>query len=352
MRFPPLDPTLALARAHGEAPVSGRLRSEPEDFLVEELLSYGPTGEGEHVFLRVRKRQRNTEEVARMLAQHAGIPLAGIGYAGLKDKQAVTLQSFSVHLPGRPAPDWDELNSQDVQIVDAQRHSRKIRRGSLRGNRFSLRLRDIQGDRDALTARIDRVVSQGVPNYFGPQRFGLQGGNLAQAHALLMDELKRVPRHQKSLWLSAARSHLFNLVLAKRVEQGNWDRPLAGDVMLLEGSQRQFLAEQADARMSARMAAFDIHPSGPLCGRASRALVPGAEVAALEQAVLADWADWQAGLERFGLDAMRRALRLPVQGLEWSWQADDLLLSFSLMSGSYATAVLRELVDTDSILLD
>ncbi len=345
MKPAPVDPILALPQAHGWPPVSGRLRVEPEDFLVEELLSYGPSGEGEHAFLRVRKRQRNTEEVARLLARHAGVPLAAVGYAGLKDRQAVTVQSFSVHLPGQPGPDWSALDDEHVQVIDAQRHSRKIRRGSLRGNRFRLRLRDIAGERDALGERVVRVIDRGVPNYFGPQRFGHQGGNLVHAHALLMDELKRVPRQQKSLWLSAARSHLFNQVLAERVKAGSWDRPLAGEVMLLEGSQRQFPAPRVDAELVERMAAFDIHPSGPLCGRASRSLAPGDEVAELERRVLADWQDWQAGLERFGLDAMRRSLRLPVQELVWDWEDGDLHLDFSLMAGSYATAVVRELVE-------
>lgn len=343
-RFPGVDPTRDLPFAHGEPPITGRLRVKPEDFVVEELLSYGPDGAGEHEFLRIRKRQLNTQEVARILARHADVAQVCVGYAGLKDKQAVTIQSFSVQLPGKPGPDWSELDSEQIQVLDAQRHSRKIRRGSLRGNHFTLRVRDVDGDRDAVADRLATLVEQGVPNYFGPQRFGHRGGNLEQAHALLMDRLKRVPREQKSIWLSAARSHLFNLVLAERVGQGSWNRPLAGEVMLLEGSQRQFLAEQVDEELERRMLEFDIHPSGPLPGRASRSLAPTGEVAERENRMLTDWADWQGGLERFGLDAMRRSLRLPIQGLEWEWQGDDLLLGFSLMSGSYATAVMRELV--------
>lgn len=341
---PPGDPTLELPFAHGGPAGVGLLRAIPEDFVVEEDLGYEASGEGEHAFLVIRKRNINTHDLARSLAKLSGVRQVDVGYAGLKDRNAVTTQSFSVHLPGKPDPDWSMLEDEDVQLLSAQRHNRKIRRGSLRGNRFRLRLRKVEADREQLEARLADVAAKGVPNYFGNQRFGHNGANLRRADALLSGELRRVRREQKGILLSAARSQLFNQVLAARVEAGNWDQPLDGDVMLLEGSQRQFIAETVDDELRRRTAEFDIHPSGPMPGRACRTLVAESVAGWLEQQALRDWGDWVDGLARQGLDADRRALRLIVRELDWQWEADDLLLGFSLPAGSYATVVVRELL--------
>jgi tRNA pseudouridine13 synthase len=338
------DPTTSLPRAHGVAPLNGRLRARPEHFIVDEQLPYGPDGSGEHAWLRIRKRERNTHDVARLLARHAGVAQVAVGYAGLKDRNAVTTQHFTVHLPGREDPDWSGLEADGIEIVDVDRHSRKIRRGSLKANRFELTVTQCSGARDEAERKLAIIAASGVPNYFGPQRFGREGNNLQRADALFAGTGKRPGREQKGLLLSAARSQLFNAVLAERVKRGDWNTALPGDVLLFEGSQRQFRFDSDDPTIPERILTKTIHPSGPLPGRACRSLEPLGDVAVMEAAVLAPWGSWVDGLQRFGLDADRRALRLVVNDLAWEWRDDSLVTRFSLPSGTYATSVLRELL--------
>lgn len=312
--------------------------------MVDEWLGYTPSGEGEHDFLCVRKRGRNTHEVARLLARHAGVSQVAIGYAGLKDRNALTTQYFTVQLPGRASPDWGAMEEEGVEVVEVARHHRKIRRGSLRGNRFSIRVRDVTGDRDAAEWFLDRLSETGVPNYFGSQRFGNDGRNLAQVDALFAGTGRRPRRELRGLLLSAARAHLFNLVLGARVTADNWRVALPGEILMLAGAQRQFRNDPADATIGSRLATGDIHPTGPLVGRQGHALQPDMDALMLERQVLAPWVDWCTGLERFGLDVDRRALRLMPQELHWCWDGDDLVIGFTLPAGTYATTVLREVV--------
>ena len=338
------DPTLGLPCAHGGPVLCGALRAVPEDFLVTEQLGYLASGDGEHVFLTVRKRERNTHEVARALAMLAGVAQVAEGDAGLKDRHAVATQHFTVQLPGRDAPDWSALEDDTLQVIAVERHRRKIRRGSLKGNRFEIRVRDVQGDRAMAEQRLKTIAQQGVPNYFGGQRFGRQGKNLQRVADLFGDRGPRPNREQRGLLLSAARAQLFNKVLESRVRDGSWRIAIPGDVMLLAGSQRQFHFDDADPTVPSRLAALDIHPSGPLCGRLGRALQPTDVAQRTEANALAGWRDWVVALDRLGLDADRRALRLAVEDLEWQWEGDTLLLRFGLGAGSFATVVLRELV--------
>lgn len=330
-----------LPYAFGGPPVKGRLRVRPEDFQVDEDLGFEPSGDGEHALLQIRKRNANTQWVATRLAEFAGVRPVAVGYAGLKDRRAVTTQWFSVQLPGREDPSWQDLGEEGVEVLQAQRHGRKLRPGSLRGNRFAILVRDVEGAGEDLEARLRTIADAGVPNYFGAQRFGRNASNLERAQALF--DGRRLGRRDRAMALSAARSWLFNLVLAERVEQGTWDRPLPGDLVMLDGSHSIFPAQEPDALLESRCAAHDLHPTGPLWGRGE----PGTsgECRALEEGVLASWAHWRAGLERAGLRQERRALRAPVRDLRWDVpEAGSLRLQFSLDRGSYATAVLRELV--------
>lgn len=344
---PPGDPTRDLPHAWGGPVGNGRVRAQPEDFQVDEILGYQASGAGEHVLLQLRKRNCNTHDLARRIASLAGVPQVAVGYAGLKDKLAVTTQAFSVQLAGRPEPEWSRLQDADVQVLAVARHHRKIRRGALRGNRFRLRVRDFAGDAGRLAERVAEVEAGGVPNYFGPQRFGHDGKNLPRAAALLGGKL-RVRREQRGLLLSAARSWLFNRVLALRVQGGTWDRALAGEVFQLDGTQRLFGPEPIDAEILERLQRQDIHPTGPLPGRPSRVPAPTEAVAALEAAGLAGLEFWLQGLEQAGLDADRRALRLQVRELQWSLAGTELELAFALDAGAYATTVLRELLVGES----
>ncbi|MGB0210610.1 tRNA pseudouridine(13) synthase TruD [Algiphilus sp.] len=325
--------------AHGGPPLGGWLRTTPEDFLVDEDLGFSPGGEGEHVFLHVRKRGANTDWVAGRLAEHAGVAPGAVSYAGMKDRHAVTTQTFSVHLPGMPEPDWDGLAEPGIAITGHSRHHRKLRRGALAGNRFTITLRDVAGDREQAEQCLRAMAAHGVPNYFGGQRFGRDSGNVNRALAFFAG--RRTPRKHHGMLISAARSHIFNAVLSERVGDGTWNRIIDGECCCLHGSRSWFPAEPGMDGLEARAAAFDIHPSGPLWGQG---LLPSRGRAAdLEQTVAAAYQKLVDGLGRQRLDQDRRALRLCPGALEWTWpDAASLTLRFWLPAGSYATAVLRE----------
>lgn len=333
-----------LPRAFGAPVLAARFRSAPEDFFVEELSGFDPSGEGEHLLLTVEKRGMNTAFAAKRIAAWAGIADMGVGYAGLKDRHAVTRQRFSVRLPRKIAPDLASLASDDLKVIDATWHSRKLPRGALAGNRFELILREVAGDRDAIERRLGDIHARGLPNWFGEQRFGRDGGNVAAALAMFGG--RRVRRDQRSLLLSAARSELFNRVLAARLADGSWNRGLEGEVWMLAGSRSVFGPEPWNETLAQRLASFDIHPTGPLWGQGeSRA--QGAARACEDAALVDDDAPaLRSGLEQEGLRQERRALRLRPDGLAWQWlDAGTLRLAFSLPPGSYATAVLHELGD-------
>ncbi len=327
----------------GAPGVSGRIRTAPEDFVVLEELGFTPTGSGEHVFLKVRKRSANTSWVAKRIATFAGVQPRAVSYAGLKDRHALAEQWFSVHLPGRTDPDWSLCREEDFTVLEQCRHSRKLKRGALRGNGFRIVVRDLRGDCGELEERLRRVAGQGVPNYFGEQRFGLDGGNLAHAEALFAGREGVKDRQQRGLYLSAARAHLFNQVLSRRVAAGSWNQLLAGEVMMLEGSHSIFTVTLVDEALRQRVETGDIHPTGFLWGLGE--LLSGAEVATLEQAVAAAFPLLCQGLEQAGLRQERRALRAPVRNLAWDWlEPHAVALQFRLPAGAYATAVLRELI--------
>lgn len=325
--------------AYGTPPLGARLRSSPEDFVVEEILGYDADGAGEHALLWVEKRGANTDWVARELAKFAGVSQVAVGYAGMKDRHAVTRQTFSVQLAGKPDPDWSVFPHAEVKVLAATRHSRKLKRGALRGNRFVLVLRDAQGDREAAERVLAQIAARGVPNYYGEQRFGREGGNVEQARAMFAG--RRVERDKRSFLLSAARSQIFNSVLAARVERDAWDKPLDGEIWSLAGSRSWFGPEPFTDVLAERLARADIHPSGPLWGQGEPPAQ--AEAGALERQIGAAYGDLAAGLAAARMDQERRPLRLMPKDLRWRWHDDGALeLSFELPAGAYATVVVRE----------
>ncbi|MEN8205980.1 MAG: tRNA pseudouridine(13) synthase TruD [Pseudomonadota bacterium] len=333
----------SLAYAFGKPTVTGRLRQAAEDFCVTEIPLVEPGGEGEHVWLWIRKRKENTQWVAEQLARFAAVHPRQVSYAGQKDRQAVTEQWFSVQLPGRDEPDWEVMNSDTLTVLRHARHSRKLRRGTLKGNRFRIRVCGLGGDDSGLEGRLIAIGNEGVPNYFGEQRFGRDGSNLLNAQRLFANPGLRFSRNKRSLTLSAARSFLFNQVLSQRVNASTWNSPLDGDAMQLDGSHSFFIVETLDAELIARVRQQDVHPTGPLHGRGENPARGACRE--LEQSVLADYPDWCEGLETAGLKQDRRALRLRVNDLSWDRNSSgDLLLEFSLPAGAYATCVLRELL--------
>jgi len=333
---------LKLPTAHGTPPVSGAVRVEPEDFVVREWLGFEADGEGDHWLLTVRKRGANTHWVAKQLARQAGIHPRDVGFAGLKDRNAVTEQSFT--LPVRTAvSDWSGVSGDGFEVVRAQRHRRKLKRGALRGNDFDLVVRSLAGEVQAVGERIATIAAKGVPNYFGPQRFGHGGGNLLRARQWLGGEIDLADRFERGFALSAARAALFNTVLARRVTDGTWNTLLDGDVANLNGTQSIFRVDQVDAVLSERCERMDVHPSGSLWGRGE--LPSQGQVALLERQVADEEATLAGGLAKAGLEQERRSLRLPVMNLDWRIEADRLHLKFRLPRGAFATAVLHELIE-------
>jgi tRNA pseudouridine13 synthase len=259
----------------------------------------------------------------------------------LKDRHAVTRQAFTVQLPGKADPDWSAFPHAEVKVLSSARHKRKLKRGALHGNRFVLVLRDVRGDRSRAEEVLRAIASRGVPNYFGEQRFGREGGNVAQARAMFAG--RRVDRDKRSILLSAARSHLFNGVLAARVERDAWDKPLEGEIWSLAGSRSWFGPEPFDDVLAARLAQGDIHPSGPLWGQGEP---PATAIAGeLERSIAAQHHDLAEGLAAARMEQERRPLRLLPSDFRWRWLDEERLeLGFALPAGAYATVVARELL--------
>jgi tRNA pseudouridine13 synthase len=335
-----------LPYAFGSPPLTGRIRATPEDFFVDELIGFAATGSGEHWLVHIEKKAANTAWAVKRVATFAGLSERDIGYAGMKDRHAVTRQYFSVPVKKGITLDWKSFSDPDVRILSAERHARKIQRGALSGNRFIIIVRDIAGDRAAADAVLAQIQQRGVPNYFGEQRFGRGGGNIDKARALFAGQ--RFERNERSILLSAARSEIFNAVLAQRVELQNWDRGLTGDVFQLDGRSAIFGPEPIDEVLTGRLQRGEIHPTGPLWGKGELRCTDS--VAALEQDVAAAHADLCAGVAAAGMDQERRALRIRPRDLEWEWvEGDALRVAFSLPAGAYATSTLREVVVSTSI---
>lgn len=331
------------AYAWGGPPARGAIRTQPEDFCVTENIGYEPTGEGEHLWLWIEKRQANTVDVARDLARLAAVHPRAVGFAGLKDRNAVTRQPFSIHLPGQADPDWSQWPDQPFKVLSATRHARKIQRGKLAGNAFELVVRQLDGDIDELIRRLHTVVEHGAPNGFGEQRFG--GNNIARARALFSGALRRAPsKSKRGFYLSAARSLIFNQVLVERMAAGNWNRLIDGDIAMLDGTRSVFGADAGDPDQQSRCDRLDLHPTGPLAGLGDSPA--DSTAAAIEQAVFDRNQDLVDGLKKFQLKAERRALRMRVADLQWSIEdGQTLRLSFKLQRGCFATSVLRELIE-------
>lgn len=333
---------MTLPRAHGEAVLVARFRSAIEDFQVEELPAFEPSGQGEHLLLTIEKRGTNTAFVAKAIARWAGVQDMDVGFAGLKDRNAITRQRFSVRLPKKLAPDLATLATDDLRVIESHWHSRKLPRGALAGNRFGIVLRAVRGDHGAIEARLRQIVSGGIANYFGVQRFGRDGDNVDAARRMFAGA--RVGREQRGMLLSAARSEIFNALLAARIAQGQWCDGADGEVWMLDGTHSVFGPEAMTTELQSRVHGLDVHPTGPLWGRGE--LRSAGSVREVETSIAANHADLCQGLEMAGLSQERRALRVRVGDLQWQWPAEDVLhLDFSLPPGAYATSVLAELGD-------
>lgn len=331
---------MQLPCAHGGPAGSAVIRRAPEDFVVREWLGFGADGDGDHLLLKVRKRGANTLWVARQLARLGMIHPRDVGFAGLKDRDAVAEQAFTV--PARSAvPNWLGISGEGFEVLDVQRTRRKLKRGALKGNDFELLLHDFSGAPAVLEQRLQTLASAGMPNYFGPQRFGRDGHNIDVAVAWF--EGGPTPeRAERGFALSAARAAIFNAVLAKRVLAGTWNQLQDGDVVNLDGSGSFFLAETIDETLRERCKRLDVHPTGPMWHGDS--LLSAGAVAELEARTAREYAVLAAGLSKAGLEPERRSLRAPVRDLKWRIDGTEVHLQFRLQRGAFATAVLHELI--------
>ncbi|WP_394212995.1 tRNA pseudouridine(13) synthase TruD [Psychrobacter piscatorii] len=352
-------------------------KADATDFVVNEILPLEFTDEGEHLWLHIKKLGMNTAYLAKLLSEWADIPLRDVGYSGLKDRHAVTTQWFSLRIPKKQLPPTEfapvDIGENESVVILAQHwHNKKLNRGTHRANQFIITLRDIQfadtndentespeqTAKQRVEQHLARIDKTGVPNYFGPQRFGRQGNNVREALSLFArparepkpqpkkSKRKRAPREQNTMELSAARSLIFNEILAARVRNGSWNAGLAGEVFNLDGSGSIFASEEIDDTLRARMSSGDIHPTAVLWGTGNDKVSGSA--AALENEVVQHsplLIQLATGLEQRDIKAQRRALRLPIEQLSWEWSNEQtLVLSFTLTTGSFATSVLASLV--------
>lgn len=301
------------ARAWGEPLFTGSIRDAPEDFVVSEQLEIDFAGEGEHDWLLTEKTGANTVWVAKQLAKHARIAERDVGYSGLKDRHAVTSQWFSVKREIKKPTDWDAFELDGVRILERHVHHRKLKRGMHRSNAFRIAVRGpgIKAVEDEIAERLARIAEEGVPNYFGEQRFGRNGANIELGQSVL--DGKRLPRNKRSIGISALRSFAFNEELDTRVRDGTWNRLLPGDYANLDGTSSGFDVDEVTPELDQRCKELDIHPTGTL-----------------------------PAYESIRVEASRRPLRMRATDLKWKIKDDALWLEFSLGRGSYATSVLRE----------
>ncbi|KIS45578.1 tRNA pseudouridine(13) synthase TruD [Kosakonia radicincitans] len=330
---------------HGKPAGSGILKANPEDFVVVEDLGFEPDGEGEHILVRILKNGCNTRFVADALAKFLKIHAREVSFAGQKDKHAVTEQWLCARVPGNTMPDLSAFELEGCKVLEYARHKRKLRLGALQGNAFTLVLREVS-DRADVEARLQAISEKGVPNYFGAQRFGIGGSNLQGALRWAQSAAPVRDRNKRSFWLSAARSALFNQIVNERLKKTDFNQVVDGDALQLAGRGSWFVAsEEERSELQARVDAKTLMITAALPGSGDW----GAQRAALafEQQAVADAPELQALLVREKVEAARRAMLLYPQKLCWNWWDDVTVeLRFWLPAGSFATSVVRELINT------
>ncbi|MGP3590786.1 tRNA pseudouridine(13) synthase TruD [Vagococcus sp. WN89Y] len=334
-----------LTYLHGKPAGKGLLKANPEDFVVIEDLGFTPDGEGEHILVRILKNGCNTRFVADSLAKFLKIHAREVSFAGQKDKHAVTEQWLCARVPGNAMPDLSAFELEGCKVLEYARHKRKLRLGALRGNNFTLVLREVS-DREDVDARLQAIAGQGVPNYFGAQRFGIGGSNLLGALRWAQSGAPVRDRNKRSFWLSAARSALFNQIVSERLQKTGFNQVVDGDALQLAGRGSWFVATQEEqAELQTRVDAKELMITSVLPG--SGEWGTQRQALAFEQDAVASAPELQALLVREKVEAARRAMLLYPQQLNWNWWDDVTVeLRFWLPAGSFATSVVRELINT------
>lgn len=349
----PLDaPLFATGSIEG---TGGRLRDRPEDFIVEELPLYEPCGEGEHLYLFIEKREMDTPELVDLLAEHFDVRRSAVGVAGRKDRHAVTRQHASVHLPGKHEDDFGAIRDERVTVLWTDRHTNKLRTGHLAANRFNVRIRDVDMSGAVRASSVLReLATKGVPNLFGPQRFGAQRDNHRAGRDLLLGKLRRrMPREKRRFLLNAMQSAIFNDVLLTRIEAGTWCELVEGDLAFVHDSGAVFAVDEVSDELRERVESFEISPSGPMWG-GSMARATGSagelEADALASAGLSE-DDLTESNHAELVPGVRRPLRVPLADPDVEGGLDEhggyVRVAFDLPGGAYATAVLREIMKNE-----
>jgi len=334
--------TSSLAYVYGKPRVTGILKQTFEDFQVTENLSFTPSGDGEHVFLKIIKTNLNTLDVCQRISRHFNVHPRNVSYAGLKDKRAVTTQWFSFPFPVKSVVDLDGFESDGLKVKECTRNTRKLKRGAIQSNYFKITLRQLDGSIDEIDDKVNLIRQKGVANYFGAQRFGHNESNLVNAVKMFSGKI-RCNRNKRSLYLSAIRSYLFNEVLSQRIKENAWDELCLGDVAVLNNSRSYFIVDELTDDLLQRFKKGDIHPSAPLWGEGE--LCSMYSIKNLEEKIIAAYPQLMEGLIQSGLQQDRRSIRLVMPDLTYQTLESELFVEFTLPSGSYATSVLREIVD-------
>lgn len=333
---------------YGVPQAQGKLKQLPEDFIVHEQLGFELTGQGEHLFIEVEKKQLTTFQLIDIIARHCSVPARQIGYSGLKDKQAVTRQWLSIQLPGLKQPPLIP-DGDHYRILRSSWHDKKLRVGVHRHNDFEIVVRDFSGDPAELASRIASVKSSGFANYFGEQRFGSNQDNVAQALKVLSNrhKSKRLSRQKKSLYLSALRSEVFNRILSHRIEQQVWSQPVAGDLFILSGSQSMF-SEPLNDDLLRRYQELDLHCAISLVGEGESRI--SAVAGELEEQVIAASDEIIQALKPHKVKRAFRANRAIAYGLELAFlQPSVLCIKVRLERGVFFTSLLDHLILTGEL---
>lgn len=334
--------------------IGGVIREQPEDFIVDEVPAYAPSGEGEHTYFRVEKREISTPELVKQIAIKLGVSPKVISYAGLKDTHALARQTLSAHFVDPASIEALELDN--ARILWVTRHRNKLRPGHLRGNRFTLRIRDVVPDAVVrVEATLAVLAARGVPNAYGPQRFGNRGDNHVVGYHLLRDDratlegmgIRHISRQMHQFFISALQSALFNQVVALRIAHDTLDKVIAGDIARKEDTGGIFTVEDADTECP-RVAAWEISPTGPIYGY--KLMQAREEAGALEARVLSEVGLTLENFRSVRAEGVRRPLRYNPEELSWAIEREgNLVVSFFAPKGAFATMFLRELMKTPDI---
>jgi tRNA pseudouridine13 synthase len=332
---------------YGAPVATGTLKASVEDFKVDEVLGFEPSGSGEHLLLQVEKRDVNTTDLVDILAGDYGLHPKHIGYCGLKDKRAITRQWFSLQLPGKMESTEIPL-SNHYQVCQSGWHHRKLKRGSHQANRFEIRITEVLGWSEISQQQVQSVVQSGMANYFGRQRFGQQQDNVDRGLVALSNprKRKRLTRNKRGMYLSALRAHLFNAILSERINRGDWGNPIDGDIFMLRGSHSIFTAA-IDPAIVDRFQSMDISSTASLAGKDATDFTEDTQL--LEEYIFDKFSEVRNCLSEQDIETQLRVIRLPIDKLEFDYDAElaCLTVAAELSSGCYMTTLLDHFIKTN-----